>query len=77
MNQSAPTESHEVCPECGSQRLTRGRSATGFVAGALLVLIGFLGFLWTLGLSFVLALWGVFLMVPHTKCRACGWKMRG
>jgi hypothetical protein len=45
-----------------------------FVVGFLLVVIGLLLFLVTFSASFILSVYGVFLMLPEKKCKACGWE---
>ena len=67
----------EACPECDADALVRRRSWIGFPIGAVLLMVGFLAAIPTLGFSFVVSLYGVFLMVPRTRCRKCGWKKRG
>jgi DNA-directed RNA polymerase subunit RPC12/RpoP len=64
------------CPDCGSDRVIRKRSIFGVIIGWTFVMIGFLGAIPTLGVSIILGLWGVFLMVPKLRCKACGWKKR-
>lgn len=64
------------CPECNSERVVRRRSIFGVIFGWSLVMIGFVGAIPTLGVSGILALWGVFLMVPKHRCKDCGWKRR-
>lgn len=56
--------------------MARSRSLFGFVAGALLVLFGFLAFFPTLGVSFIAAVFGVFMMMPRHRCGECGWNER-
>lgn len=73
-SQTAPAP--PTCPECDSERLRHGRRPIGYPVGALFVLIGFLAALPTLGFSFILTLFGVFLMVPRTRCRDCGYSER-
>jgi hypothetical protein len=54
----------------------RRRSVFGVIFGWALVMVGFVGAIPTLGVSGILALWGVFLMVPKHRCKDCGWKRR-
>ncbi|MEZ4460291.1 MAG: hypothetical protein R3E66_11310 [bacterium] len=42
--------------------------------GALMVFVSFLLFLPTLGVSFILGVYGVFMMVPRAECPSCDWK---
>lgn len=65
-----------VCPECGHEDLNRRRSAVGFAFGAILLMLGFLVALPTLGASMILCVVGVFMMVPRTRCPECGWSKR-
>jgi hypothetical protein len=46
------------------------------IFGSLLVLIGFLAFFPTLGISFIAAVFGVFMIVPRHRCKDCGWSER-
>lgn len=66
----------DECPDCESTRVHRGRSLPGLIFGALLVLFGFLAFFPTLGVSFIAAIFGVFMMVPRHRCDECGWSRR-
>jgi predicted RNA-binding Zn-ribbon protein involved in translation (DUF1610 family) len=64
------------CPDCGSERVIRKRSIFGVIFGWALVMIGFLGAIPTMGVSIIVGIWGVFMMVPKFRCKACGWKKR-
>ncbi|MFP4598415.1 MAG: hypothetical protein ACOC9W_01905 [Persicimonas sp.] len=46
------------------------------IFGWLLIMVGFLAFFPTLGVSFIAAVFGVFLMVPRHRCSDCGWNRR-
>ncbi len=39
-------------------------------------MVGFLAAFPTVCASFILAVWGVFLMLPRHRCKDCGWKKR-
>lgn len=41
--------------------------------GAFLVLMAFLLFFPTIGVSFILGVYGVFMMIPRRECVACQW----
>ena len=71
-SQKQPAE----CPDCGSDRVVRSRSFFGLVFGWALVMVGFVAAIPTLGVSCIVAIWGVFLMVPKHRCKDCGWKRR-
>lgn len=66
----------DACPDCGSEHIVTGRSIFGVVMGAILVLVGFLAAFPTLCASFILSVWGVFMMSPRHRCKSCGWKKR-
>jgi len=61
------------CPECGEptdERVRPLRATIGFI----LVVTGLLLFLMTLGASFVLSVYGVFMMAPQRRCTSCRWR---
>lgn len=62
-----------TCPRCGGnahQRISWLKAAAGFA----LVIVGFVLFIATFGASFVLSIFGVFMMMPSARCKACGWR---
>lgn len=67
----------ERCPECGGQDLKRGRAWLRALGGFVIVILGCLFAIPTLGLSLVFTLWGVFLIIERTTCRECGWQSDG
>ncbi len=56
--------------------MRKKRSFFGVIFGWLLIMVGFLAFFPTLGVSFIAAVFGVFLMVPRHRCSDCGWNRR-
>ncbi|TDP73579.1 hypothetical protein [Bradymonas sediminis] len=77
----APAIAHSItapahCPECGSDSVHTRRSIIGVVFGWILVTVGFLAAFPTMCISFILSIWGVFLIMPKHRCKDCRWKTR-
>lgn len=60
------------CPQCRAD-LEERRPIWKLLMGAFLVLMAFLLFLPTIGVSFILGVYGVFMMIPRRECVACQW----
>jgi hypothetical protein len=60
------------CPRCKTPTLAK-RTLWRLLLGAALVFLSFLLFFPTVGVSFILGIYGVFLMVPRRECAQCGW----
>lgn len=76
MAKNSPHHNPDLCPECGSDRLARGRSLFRALGGFAIVIICGLLALPTLGVSLIFMIWGVFLILERTTCRDCGWSKR-
>ncbi|QED28986.1 hypothetical protein FRD01_17420 [Microvenator marinus] len=61
------------CPRCKTELPTRA-PIWRIVIGFSLVVIGVVLFLITFSASFILSVYGVFLMLPDRECKACGYK---
>jgi len=48
----------------------------GVLGGWCLVVVGFLAAFPTMCISFILSIWGVFLILPKHRCKDCDWKAR-
>ncbi len=66
----------ETCPNCGKPGLEASRPWYGFIFGPILMVVGFVLGITTLGLSFILTLFGIFLWMPARSCPSCGWRQR-
>jgi len=62
------------CPECHSTKIEKRRSIFRILLGMVLIFLGIVFAIPTVGLSLVLLLWGVFLTAPRPACAECGWK---
>jgi predicted RNA-binding Zn-ribbon protein involved in translation (DUF1610 family) len=76
MNSISKISRTNTCPNCGEDAITRSRPWYGYFLGPLFILVGFLFGIVTLGLSFILTLFGIFLWQPAKSCSACGWRQR-
>jgi predicted RNA-binding Zn-ribbon protein involved in translation (DUF1610 family) len=75
-NVVSSSASAETCPNCGEKAIVRSRPWYGLVLGPVLMVIGFLLGIATLGISFILTLFGIFLWMPSRRCESCGWSQR-
>lgn len=65
------------CPNCGSDALRSERAWHGLILGPIFMVVGFLFGIATLGVSFILTIWGIFLWMPKEVCDDCGYDQRG
>lgn len=70
------TTIHQTCPNCGSPELRRERVWYGLILGPIFMVVGFLLGIATLGVSFILTIWGIFLWMPKEVCPDCGYDQR-
>jgi len=60
------------CPKCQTETIPVG-SHFRKAFGALLVFASFLLFFPTIGVSFILGVYGVFMTIPRKECPSCKW----
>ena len=65
-----------VCPACGERQVRQKRNVFHVLGGVLVVLVCGACALQTLGGSLIFMIWGIFLINPKRRCRACGWSER-
>lgn len=64
---------NKPCPECGGPT-EESRRPLRALFGFTLLVVGLVLFVMTLGASFILSVYGVFMMMPQRRCKACGWR---
>ena len=69
-----PRTTPKSCPECGNRDLDARREPSRFILGWLLIVVGTLTALPTLGITLFLVILGVSWTAPRLRCNECGWR---
>jgi DNA-directed RNA polymerase subunit RPC12/RpoP len=69
-----PRTTPKQCPECGHRDLDARRDPGRFALGWLLIAVGTLTALPTLGITLFLVILGVSWTAPRLRCPECGWR---